>query len=177
MPEEYPVRSIICAASLLACLASPALAQENHAHAATKPVVVEIHNSQNDLVGTATLSSVPDGVRIKLDIKNLPPGQHSMHIHQVAKCDAPDFKTAGPHFNSAGHAHEGQMSGDIPNFFLIVSADHTAHVTVTAPNVTMGDDDTSVFSNGGTALVIHAAEGGAPGTPARIACGVIKKPS
>ncbi len=128
-------------------------------------------------MGTATLSSVPDGVRIKLDIKNLPPGQHSMHIHQAAKCDAPDFKTAGPHFNSASHAHEGQMSGDIPNFFLIVSNDHTAHVIVTAPHVTMGDDDASVFSNGGTALVIHAAEGGAPGTPARIACGVIKKPS
>lgn len=171
------MRSIICAASLLACLASPALAQESHAKAATKPVVVEIHNSQDELVGTAALSSVPDGVRIKLDIKNLPPGQHSMHIHQVAKCDAPDFKTAGPHFNSANHAHEGQMSGDIPNFFLIVSNDHTAHVTVTAPHVTMGDDDRSVFSNGGTALVIHAAEGGAPGTPARIACGVIKKSS
>jgi Cu-Zn family superoxide dismutase len=171
------VRSIVCAASLLACLVSPALAQENHARAATKQVVVEIHNSQDELVGTATLSSVPDGVRIKLDIKNLPPGQHSMHIHQVAKCDAPDFKTAGPHFNSATHAHEGQMSGDIPNFFLIVSDDHTAHVIVTAPNVTMApDDDRSVFSNGGTALVIHAAESGAPGTPARIACGVIKKP-
>jgi Cu-Zn family superoxide dismutase len=131
-PEEYPVRSIIviATASLLACLASPALAQETHAHASTKPVAVEIHNSQDELVGTATLSSVPDGVRIKLDIKNLPPGQHSMHIHQVAKCDAPDFKTAGPHFNSAAHAHEGQMSGDIPNFFLIVADDRTAHVTI-----------------------------------------------
>jgi superoxide dismutase, Cu-Zn family len=172
------VRSIIATAGLWACLASPALAQETHAHAATKPVLVEIHNSQDELVGTATLSSVPDGVRIKLDIKNLPPGQHSMHIHQVAKCDAPDFKTAGPHFNSAAHAHEGQMSGDIPNFFLIVGEDHTAHVTVTAPNVTMApDDDRSVFSNGGTALVIHAAEGGAPGSPQRIACGIIKKPS
>ena len=173
------MRSMICAtASLLACLASPAFPQENHAHAATKPVVVEIHNSQDELVGTATLSSVPDGVRIKLDIKNLPPGQHSMHIHQVAKCDAPDFKSAGAHFNSPSHAHEGQMSGDIPNFFSIVAADHTAHVTVTAPNVTMASgDDSSVFSNGGTALVIHAAEGGAPGGPQRIACGVIKKPN
>jgi Cu-Zn family superoxide dismutase len=68
------------------------------------------------------------------------------------------------------------MSGDIPNFFLIVADDRTAHVTVVAPNVTMGSDEHSVFSNGGTALVIHAAEGGAPGSPARIACGVISKP-
>ena len=96
-----------------------------------------------------------------------------MHIHQNAKCEAPDFKSAGPHFSATGHTG-GAMAGDIPNFFLIVGEDHTAHVTVVAPNVTMGSADNSVFSNGGTAIVIHAAEGGAPGNPARIACGVIK---
>jgi Cu-Zn family superoxide dismutase len=96
-----------------------------------------------------------------------------MHIHQNAKCEPPDFKSAGPHFNAGGHSHDGAAAGDIPNFFLIVGDDHTAHVTVVAPNVTLGSDDHSVFSNGGTAIVIHAAEGGAPGNPARIACGVI----
>jgi Cu-Zn family superoxide dismutase len=171
------VKSIIYIPVLLACLVVPALAQEPKSHAAAKPVVVDIRDAQGTVVGTAALSPVPDGVRIKLDIKNLPPGEHSMHIHQIAKCDAPDFKTAGPHFNAAGHNHEGMMAGDIPNFFLIVAADHTAHVTVVAPNVTMGSDDHSVFSNGGTALVIHAAEGGGAGSPARIACGVILKPS
>jgi superoxide dismutase, Cu-Zn family len=171
------LKSLICIPVLFACLSVPAIAQDAHSHATAKPVIVDIRNAQDEVVGTATLSPVPEGVRIKLDIKNLPPGEHSMHIHQIAKCDAPDFKTAGPHFNAAGHTHEGMMSGDIPNFFLIVAADHTAHVTVVAPNVTMGSDEHSVFSNGGTALVIHAAEGGAPGGPARIACGVITKPS
>jgi hypothetical protein len=34
-----------------------------------------------------------------------------------------------------------------------------------------------VFSNGGTAIVIHAVSGGSGGAaPARIACGVISKP-
>jgi len=175
-PEEHLVKSIIYIPILLACLAVPAVAQDPHSHAAAKPVIVDIRNAQDEVVGTAALSPSPDGVRIKLDIKNLPPGEHSMHIHQIAKCDAPEFKTAGPHFNAAGHNHEGQMSGDIPNFFLIVGADHTAHVTVVAPNVSMGSDEHSVFSNGGTALVIHAAESGGAGSPARIACGVITKP-
>jgi superoxide dismutase, Cu-Zn family len=170
------VRSIICIASLLASLCIPAVAQEAHSHVAGRSTIVEIKNAQGETVGTAALTPSSEGVRIKLDIKNLPPGQHSMHIHQVAKCEAPDFKSAGPHFNAAGHAQDGTMSGDIPNFFLIVAEDHTAHVTVVAPNVSMGADSHSVFSNGGTALVIHAAEGGAPGNPARIACGVITKP-
>jgi Cu-Zn family superoxide dismutase len=152
-------------------LGAPAFAQDNSAHG--KPVVVNIKNAQGESVGTATLTSSSQGVRFKLDIKNLPPGQHSMHIHQNAKCEPPDFKSAGPHFNAGGHSHDGAAAGDIPNFFLIVGDDHTAHVTVVAPNVTLGSDDHSVFSNGGTAIVIHAAEGGAPGNPARIACGVI----
>lgn len=170
------MRSILSLTLLSLCLSVSAAAQDTHNHASAKPVIVDIRNAQGESVGTAALTGVPEGVRVKLDIKNLPPGQHSMHIHQVAKCDPPDFKSAGPHFNASGHGHEGLMSGDIPNFFLIVAADHTAHVTVVAPNVTMGGEGNSVFSNGGTALVIHAAEGGAPGSPARIACGVVTKP-
>jgi Cu-Zn family superoxide dismutase len=170
------VRSTVTVSILLACLSASAAAQDTHKTSSSKPAVVDIKNAQGETVGTANLTPVPEGVRIKLDIKNLPPGQHSMHIHQIAKCDAPDFKSAGPHFNAASHPKEGMMSGDIPNFFLIVGDDHTAHVTVVAPNITMGAADNSVFSNGGTAIVIHASESGAPGSPARIACGIIAKP-
>jgi len=176
------MKAFVCAGVLLlagSCVA----AQDTHSHA-PKPVTVEFKNAQGQSVGTAVLTPAPQGVRIKLDIKGLPEGEHSLHIHQVAKCDAPDFKTAGPHFNPMGgmshddHAHDaGAPAGDIPNFSLIVGADGTAHVTVIAPNVTLGTDDHSVFSNGGTSIVIHAASSGASGTaPARIACGTITKP-
>jgi superoxide dismutase, Cu-Zn family len=156
------------------------------ATAATKPVIVDIKNGQGQSVGTATLSEAPHGVKIKLDIKSLPPGEHSLHIHQFAKCEGPDFKSAGPHFNPSGaghgdHAdHGGLPAGDIPDFSLIVAPDGTAHATVVAPNVTVGTDDHSVFSNGGTAMVIHAVASGASSAsstaPPRIACGVITKP-
>jgi Cu-Zn family superoxide dismutase len=118
-------------------------------------------------------------VRIKLDIRSLPPGEHSIHIHQVAKCEPPDFKSAGPHFSGAagGHDHSGAPAGDIPNFSLLVAGDGTAHVSVVAPKVTLGGDDHSVFSNGGTAIVIHAVSSEtSSGAPPRIACGVISKP-
>ena len=160
-------------AGILALAVAAAIAP--HARSQSKPVSVNIKNSEGRSVGTATLSSAPHGVKIKLDIKDLPPGQHSMHIHQEAKCDAPDFKSAGPHFG-AGHEHGATSAGDIPDFSLIVGADGTAHVTVVAPNVTLGSEENSVFSNGGTSIVIHAVtDATAPGAPARIACGIISK--
>jgi Cu-Zn family superoxide dismutase len=142
---------------------------------AAKIVTVDIKNAEGQSVGTATLSEAEHGVKIKLDIKNLPPGEHSLHIHQFAKCEAPDFKSAGPHFGM--HMGHGQApAGDIPDFSLIVGADRTAHTSVVAPYVTLGDDDHSVFSNGGTALVIHEVAAAGATAPPRIACGVITKP-
>jgi superoxide dismutase, Cu-Zn family len=167
------MKTSVCAALCL-CAAAACFGQKAPA---SKPVVVVIKNLSGQNVGTATLSSVPQGVKIVLDIKNLPPGQHSIHIHQVAKCEPPDFKSAGPHFGG-GHNHSGGPAGDIPDFMLNVGTDGTANVTTVAPNVTLGDDENSVFSGGGTALVIHATTSDTgSGAPPRIACGVIVKPS
>src|SRR5262245_53897868 len=96
--------STCAVATILAGTANPGWARP-----APKPVVVEIKNASGQSIGTATLTDAAPGVRIKLDIKSLPPGEHSIHIHQVAKCEGPDFKSAGPHFSGAmgGHDHSG----------------------------------------------------------------------
>lgn len=170
---------VVASALLIsACLSVTAAKTNAEPKPAPKPVVVEIKNAAGQNVGTATLTDAAPGVRIRLDMHSLPPGEHSIHIHQVAKCEPPDFKSAGPHFSGGGgHEHGALPAGDIPNFALVVAADGTAHVSVVAPNVTLGSDDHSVFSNGGTALVIHAVSSEtSSGAPPRIACGVISKP-
>jgi superoxide dismutase, Cu-Zn family len=148
-----------------------------------KPVTVNLKDGQGKEVGTATVSPAAQGVKIKLNAQNLTPGEHAIHVHQTAKCDGPDFKTAGPHFNPDGKKHglqnpEGPHAGDMPNF--TVDAKGKSKATVTDPNVTLGDDPHSVFTGGGTSLVIHAKADDGKTDPSgnsgdRVACGLITK--
>jgi superoxide dismutase, Cu-Zn family len=144
---------------------------------------VELKDAQGKDVGAITLWQQGPGVGLRLQLHGLPPGEHGIHFHQNPKCDAPDFKSAGPHFNPDARKHglenpEGHHAGDMQNF--TVDAAGKADVKLEDKDVTLGDGAHSLFSNGGTAIVIHAKTDDMKTDPSgnsgdRIACGVITK--
>jgi superoxide dismutase, Cu-Zn family len=142
-----------------------------------------IVNASGDKIGTATFAPSAGGVRVDLDVSQLPPGTHGIHIHAAGKCEGPDFKTAGAHFNPASKKHgrdnpAGPHNGDLPN--IEVGPDGKATTSLLDTNVTLSDGPTSLFQDGGTSIVIHAEQDDYKTDPAgnsgaRIACGVIQK--
>jgi superoxide dismutase, Cu-Zn family len=150
-------------------------------------VAVQIKDAQGKSVGTVILWDHADaegrGVGMELHLENLPPGEHALHFHREPKCEAPDFKSAGPHFNPDLKKHgldnpEGHHNGDNPNF--TVGANGKAKFRATNKDVTMGEDLRSLFSSGGTSIVIHAKPDDQKTDPVgnagdRIACGVITR--
>src|SRR5438128_9690178 len=155
------------------------LADQNPAPTARADLV----DSQRRKVGTAELTQAPDGVKIALTVSGLAPGQHAFHIHAAGKCEGPDFKSAGAHFNPYNKKHglknpEGPHAGDMEN--IEAGADGTGTAEIVNKQVTLADGPNSLFHEGGTAIVIHASPDDNMTDPAgnagsRIACGVITK--
>ena len=164
-------RTLSTVVALLAAAALTVSAQMTH---------VTMKDAQGKEVGMVMHSpATGGGVTVAYEFKGLPPGEHALHIHAVAKCEPP-FASAGPHFNPQSKKHgtenpEGPHAGDMPNFK--VAADGTAKGSLTNKNVTMGAEPNSVLNATGTAIVIHASADDMKTDPSgnagdRIACGV-----
>jgi len=155
-------------------------------HAGAEPVaaVADVADAAGRPAGAAMFSQGAEGVTVVAEVRNLPPGRHGIHLHRVALCEPPDFKTAGAHFNPFEKKHGlknpgGPHAGDLPN--LQVGPDGTGHLTATIPGLSLVEyTQTAILNTIGVAMVIHAGPDDEMTDPAgnsgdRIACGVVRR--
>ncbi len=174
------MRTYVIAAGL-SLLAAPLFAKSKDA------VVVPLKTGTGQDAGTATFSPMKKGgVEIKLKLKNLPIGDHAVHIHEKPVCEAPDFKSAGGHFNPDGKKHgtmnpEGHHNGDLPQN-VTIGENHTGEATFKVKYLSLDPASPNwIYLNGGTSVMVHEKADDMKTDPtgnagSRIACGVIQAP-
>jgi Cu-Zn family superoxide dismutase len=176
--EDIPMRSSIrlfgLTAVLLAAATLPSQAQTARA---------ALQTAEGKNAGTVTLTQTPHGVLLSLAVKGLPAGEHAFHIHEVGKCEAPSFTSAGGHFNPDNKKHgvmaaDGSHAGDMPNLFIPASGELMVEVINGAVSLEKGKPN-SVFDTDGSTIIIHANKDDYKTDPTgdaggRVACGVVQ---
>ena len=163
-------------------------------------IEVPIMNQAGQEVGTAQFAESADTVTVTVEVSNLPPGDHGIHVHETGICDPfgeEQFEAAGDHFNPTDTDHGGPPdmttaalgatpegtpepltghAGDLGN--ITVGSDGTGSLVVTTDRFTLSPGDVSLFDQDGSAIIIHAnaddltTDPGGNSGP-RSACGVI----
>ncbi|GGE94956.1 superoxide dismutase [Sphingomonas prati] len=131
--------------------------------------------------GMATLRQGPGGLMLTVSAMGMTPGPKGIHFHTTGRCDAPDFTTAGGHWNPTAMKHGkdsgvGPHSGDLPN--IEIGSDGTGRVETMVPGATLTGGASPLMDADGAALIIHAAADDYRTDPsgnsgARLACGVV----
>jgi Cu-Zn family superoxide dismutase len=131
--------------------------------------------------GTASVTEAADGLHVVVKAQGLTPGLHAVHVHMTGTCTAPDFASAGGHWNPTGRKHgkdnpAGAHMGDMPN--MQVGPDGTGGIEYVIAGGTISGGATPLLDADGAAVVIHAQADDNMSDPAgnaggRIACGVL----
>ncbi len=147
-----------------------------------RTATAKLTDAKKQAIGTVKFTETPKGLQVTVEVKGLNPGEHAIHIHEVGKCEPPNFLSAGEHFdplkssNSAQKKPGKKPAGDLPD--LKVKSDGTSSLTAILPSLTLGTGKNSLLKPGGTAVLVHAGANGKSTIPgvdakARIACGVV----
>ncbi|MFV0624084.1 superoxide dismutase family protein [Sphingomonas sp. ac-8] len=168
--------ALLAATGLMAACTQTAPADMAGTSQSDRVATANLRTATNASVGTATATEVPGGVRIALTVNGVPQGPHGVHVHTTGRCDAPDFTTAGGHWNPTSMQHgsknpAGPHAGDMPN--LLVGTDGTGSIEFTLPSGTFE----GLLDADGSAFVVHAGADDLMTDPSgnsggRFACGV-----
>ena len=152
-------------------LAGAAAAQDGTVSAA-------LATADGSAIGEVNFQEMRAGMLVKVEVRDLPPGEHGIHVHQTGAC-TPDFDAAGGHLAPEGHEHgfaatETPHSGDLPN--LVVAADGSGAARFLNWRLTLED----LLDSDGSAVIVHA-QADTYMDPAsageRLACGVVEQQS
>jgi Cu-Zn family superoxide dismutase len=118
-------------------------------------------DTQGRNVGEARFQQTPHGVLVKLELRNATPGVHALHIHEVGRCEAPSFESAGDHFAHSARQHgflnaNGPHAGDLPN--IEVPTSMQIMVVHLVSDVTLEPGARSLLDSNGSSLVIHSGK-------------------
>ncbi len=148
-------------------------------------------NEDDDIQGRAVLverqsSQGVKQVKIKvfLEGKDLPDGEHGLHIHEVASCEpcgsAGGHFDPGPNGNSSPDGNHPFHLGDLVNLKV---KDGVGKLKTKTSRVTLSDGPISIFDENGSAFIIHinsdtfcpdGEQAGCAGG-GRLACGIIDR--
>lgn len=141
----------------------------------------DLQDAQGKRVGRAVIRQSADGLSVRVRATGLTPGPHGIHIHAVGTCTAPDFASAGPHWNPEGHQHgrknpNGAHAGDAPN--IIADAKGRGNLTFSLADGVLTGGPQALLDADGAAVVIHADPDDEMTDPSgksgkRIVCGVL----
>jgi Cu-Zn family superoxide dismutase len=163
------------------CASAGQEARGGQADAAQGTASATLRDAAGATKGTATFRQTGGGVQMQISATSMTPGPKGLHFHMTGKCDAPDFTTAGAHWNPTGMKHgkdsgAGPHMGDLPNIEIGANGTGSAETTVAGATLTGGA--TPLLDADGAAIIIHAGPDDYRTDPSgnsggRIACGVI----
>jgi Cu-Zn family superoxide dismutase len=141
----------------------------------------ELRDASGTVRARARAVEVGQGVRLRIEAAGMAPGAYGAHVHAVGRCEAPDFASAGSHWNPTGRQHgkdnpQGMHMGDLPN--LTVGSDGRGSLEYVVQNARLNSGANPLLDADGAAVVIHAAADDYRTDPsgnsgARVACGVL----
>lgn len=128
--------------------------------------------------GTVDFAKAGHDVVVTIELRDVPPGKHGLHVHANGDCSAADASSAGGHFNPTGRHHGSPTDidrhvGDLGN--VEAGTDRRVHAEVRLGKIKGFDWSDFV----GRSLVLHENADDFVTQPSgnsgkRIACGVIR---